>query len=165
MTAPDVERRILEARARRLAQRPIERKSTIDDRDVVVFSHARADYGLELSCLRQVFPLRELALLPGAAPPLMGVTAWRGDLIRVLDLARILELPDTGPSDRGRVLVLDGGPGSFALLADSIVDVVRLPDSSLTARSDRRFLRGVTADAVAVLDGAALIRTFTGEVP
>ncbi|MGH7505553.1 MAG: chemotaxis protein CheW [Longimicrobiales bacterium] len=161
MNAPDVERRILELRARELA-RPPRRDRSRTDSDVVIFSLARASYAIELNCLRHVFALRELALLPGAEAPLIGVTAWRGDLIPVLDLAGILGLPEGGPTDRGHVLVLGVGDRSFALLADAILDVITISDS-LAPAAGHRFLRGVTADAVAVLDGRQLIRTFSGE--
>jgi chemotaxis signal transduction protein len=153
------ERRILEARARALA-RSQETESPDDTLAVAVFALAREQYALELSCLRHVFALRELAFLPGAEPPLIGVTAWRGELIRVLDLTRILDVPQGGPTDRGQVLVLGGDDRHFAILADSILDMTTLEKSALTELGEGRFLRAVTADAIALLDGAALIRTY-----
>jgi chemotaxis signal transduction protein len=158
MSAPD-ERRILERRARALARSPAE----VDGADaigVAVFSLAREQYALELACLRHVFPLRELAFLPGAEPPLLAVTAWRGELIRVLDLTRILDVPQGGPTDRGQVLVLGDGDSHFAVLGDTILDMTTLAKSTLTELGENRFIRGITADAIALLDGAELIRTF-----
>jgi purine-binding chemotaxis protein CheW len=154
------EQALLEARARALARRKRRRADAIVE--IVIFSLARATYAIELKHLRQVFPLVHLALLPGAQPPLVGVTAWRGELIRVLDLTRILDVPQGGPTDRNRVLVLGDGRAAFALLVDRILDVKELPEKQLTP-SGARFVRGATADAVALLDGEDLIRTFAQE--
>jgi purine-binding chemotaxis protein CheW len=153
------ERYILEARARALARTPVQ-DAPDDSLAVVVFSLARERYALELSCLLHVFTLRDLAFLPGAEPPLIGVSAWRGELIRVLDLTQILDVPQGGPTDRGHVLVLGRDDARFAILADSILDMTSLERSVLTELAERRFIRGVTADAVALLDGPELIRTF-----
>lgn len=154
MSADD--ERLLEARARALARRKRRAEATVE---LVLFTLARATYAIELRHLRQVYPLVHLAMLPGAQPPLIAVTSWRGELIRVLDLTRILEVPQGGPTDRGRVLVLGGEGGAFAVLADRIVDVKEIPEKQLTPTT-ARFVRSATADAIAVLDGDELIRTF-----
>jgi purine-binding chemotaxis protein CheW len=153
------ERYVLEARARALARAPAA-DAADETLAVVVFSLARERYALELSCLLHVFALRDLAFLPGAEPPLIGVTAWRGELIRVLDLTQILDVPQGGPTDRGQVLVLGGDDARFAILADSILDMTSLEKPALTVVAERGFIRGITADAVALLDGSELIRTF-----
>ena len=80
----------------------------------------------------------------------------------MLDLTRILDVPQGGPTDRNRVLVLGDGRAAFALLVDRILDVKELPEKQLTP-SGARFVRGATADAVALLDGEDLIRTFAQE--
>lgn len=154
------EQKLLETRARALARR--KRRRADATVEIVIFSLARATYAIELKHLRQVFQLVDLALLPGAEPPLIGVTAWRGELIRVLDLTRILDVPQGGPTDRSRVLVLGDGRSAFALLVDRILDVKELPEKQLSP-TDARYVRGATADAVAVLDGENLIRTFAQE--
>lgn len=150
------EQRLLEARARILARRKRRPEATVE---LVLFTLARATYAIELRHLRQVYPLVHLAMLPGAEPPLMAVTSWRGELIRVLDLTRILDVPQGGPTDRGRVLVIGGEGSVFAVLADRIVDVKEIPEKQLTPIT-ARFARSATADAIAVLDGDELIRTF-----
>ena len=45
------------------------------------------------------------------------------------------------------------------VLADRIVDVKEIPEQQLTPTT-ARFVRSATADAIAVLDGDELIRTF-----
>ena len=156
MNAAD-ERKLLEARARALARRQRRRaEATVE---LVLFSLARATYAIELQHLRQVYPLTHMAMLPGAQPPLVGVTAWRGELIRVLDLTRILDVPQGGPTDRSRVFVLGRDRDVFALLVDRIIDVKEIPERQLTP-AGAPFLRAATGDAVAVLDGEELIRTF-----
>ncbi|MGH7445608.1 MAG: chemotaxis protein CheW [Longimicrobiales bacterium] len=159
------ERMILERRAAALARRP-QRQVQTETAEVAVFRLGRERYAIDLRCLLQIFPLRDLALLPGARPPLVGLTPWRGVLLRMLDLGSALGRPHTGIADRGRVLVLGReGRADFGILIDMVEDVVALPESGIrplpgTAQDRTAFLRGVTSEAVLVLDAQELIRTF-----
>ncbi len=159
------ERALLEMRAAQLARRKL-RQEPAESVEVAVFRFGRERYAIELGCLLQIFALRDLALLPGARPPVIGLTPWRGDLLRVLDLGSALGRPHQGIADRKRVLALASGEqAAFGILIDGIEDVRRLPLSQirpLPAREDEAdaLLRGVTSDAVLVLDADALIRAY-----
>lgn len=159
------ERALLERRAAALARRP-ERAVRTDTMEVVVFRLARERYAIDLRCLMQIFPLRDLALLPGARPPLVGLTPWRGVLLRMIDLGTALGRSHTGIADRGRVLVIGHEDrADFGILIDAVEDVVVLPESEIralpgTVEDRTAFLRGVTSEAVLVLDTQELIRTF-----
>lgn len=159
------ERALLERRAAALARRA-ERAVRTDTMEVVVFRLARERYAIDLRCLMQIFPLRDLALLPGARPPLVGLTPWRGVLLRMIDLGTALGRSHTGIADRGRVLVIGHEDrADFGILIDAVEDVVVLPESEIralpgTVEDRTAFLRGVTSEAVLVLDTQELIRTF-----
>lgn len=163
--APDAERRVLERRAAVLARR-VRRERPVESIEVAVFRLGRERYAIELGCLLQIFPLRDLALLPGARPPVIGLTPWRGGLLRVLDLGAALGRAQSGIADRGRVLAFASGERpAFGVLIDGVDEVRQLPLPEirpLPARGDDelRLLRGVTSDAVLVLDGEQLIRTY-----
>lgn len=156
---------LLQRRAAALARR--KRRPDREQRnEAAVFRLARERYALDLRCLLQIFALRELALLPGARAPLVGLTPWRGQLLRVLDLGAALGRPASGIADRGRVLVLGRDDrAEFGFQIDAVEDVVALADADirpLTGGDDERgrLLRGVTSDAVLVLDGEELLRNF-----
>lgn len=156
---------LLQRRAMALARR--KRRTDREERnEAAVFRLARERYAIDLRCLLQIFPLRELALLPGARPPLVGLTPWRGELLRVLDLGAALGRPVSGIADRSRVLVLGSEErAEFGFQIDAVEDVIALADSDVRALPESddehaRLLRGVTSDAVVVLNGDELLRNF-----
>ncbi len=159
------ERALLERRAVRLA-RHVRQPEVSEGVEVAVFRYGRERYAIELGCLLQIFALRDLALLPGAKPPVIGLTAWRGGLLRLLDLGGTLGRTQGGIADRKRVLALaSGSQAAFGILIDAIEDVRTLPLTEIRALPGRddevnALLRGVTPDAVLVLDADALIETY-----
>jgi len=163
LPADERDRALLEMRAAHLARRPQD-EAPSQSVEVAVFRFGRERYAVELGCLLQIFPLRDLALLPGARPPVIGLTPWRGDLLRVIDLGSALGRPHEGIADRKRVLALASDErAAFGVLIDAIDEVRLLPLAEIRPLPSREedgtpLLRGVTADAVLVLDADALIR-------
>src|SRR5690606_18037691 len=68
---------LLEMRAAQLARRQ-QQEDPGETIEVAVFRFGRERYAIELACLLQIFALRDLALLPGARPPVIGLAPWRG---------------------------------------------------------------------------------------
>jgi purine-binding chemotaxis protein CheW len=160
--APERARQLLEERARILA-RPAQPASTGDLVDAVLFELAGEMYALDARFVWEVFRLTALAPLPGAAPPLFAVTAWRGMVLSILDLRRALGLPTTALRDLGHVIVLGGERPVFGVLADAIRELVhfrrkdvRDPPEGVALR--REYLQGITGDAILVLAGEELLR-------
>ncbi|MHB1169734.1 MAG: chemotaxis protein CheW [Longimicrobiales bacterium] len=164
-TSEAQERAILARRAAQLARRS-EQTEVAETVEVAVFRYGRERYAIELGCLLQIFALRDLALLPGAKPPVIGLTPWRGGLLRLLDLGAALGRPHEGIADRKRVLALaSGSQAAFGILIDMIDDVRTLPVEEIRPLPERddehsTLLRGVTRDAVLVLDADELIRAY-----
>lgn len=164
-TSEAQERAILARRAAQLARRS-EQTEVTETVEVAVFRYGRERYAIELGCLLQIFALRDLALLPGARPPVIGLTPWRGGLLRLLDLGAALGRPHEGIADRKRVLALaSGSQAAFGILIDMIDDVRTLPVEEIRRLPERddehaAMLRGVTRDAVLVLDADELIRAY-----
>lgn len=157
-------RELLSARATELARVPRgERRGAAVP--AVVFALGDERYALDMAAVLQVEVLRELTPLPGAAAPLFGVTQWRGEVLTVLDLRTVLGARVRGVTDLGRILVLNGADRTFGILADRVTDMVEvhadrlkpLPHEPGRARS---LLRGMTDDAVFVIDEAALLERY-----
>ncbi|MEP6689546.1 MAG: chemotaxis protein CheW [Gemmatimonadaceae bacterium] len=161
---PEKAKEVLAARARELAAIPpaLERGDSIE---VIEFLLAGERYALETGALIEVFRLADLTTLPGAESPVLGLTAWRGRLLRVLDLRAALNVPTTALNDLAYVLVLGTDRAAFGVLADTMLDVrvmdrtaVQEPAEGLAA--SRAALRGVTADALMVIDASHLVRAY-----
>lgn len=151
----------LQERAKHLA-RPLTSPAKRDQLEVVTFTLATETYAIESRYVIEVFRLRELARLPGARQPITGLTAWRGDLLVVLDLRPVVGLPPTSLNDLGRVVVLGRERPAFGILADSARDLASLDASGLRppegSQAREGIVRGMTSDAVLVLDGDAVLR-------
>ena len=153
----------MERRTRELA-RPLEVTTRSAGMSVVHFSLGGERLSIEARWLLGVARVAMLAALPGAEPPVRGVTVWRGELLTVLDIRPNLGISTAALSDLTRILVLGERRARFGLLVDtvssvadlSLADLLPVPSGSLA----RDYLLGVTADAELVLDGQRLLQLF-----
>jgi purine-binding chemotaxis protein CheW len=159
---PEQVRRILETRAREAA-RPSVTPDDAERLEVLAFSLASESYCVETCHVREVCPLKDLTSVPCTPDFVAGVMNLRGRIVAVVDLRRFFELPARGLTELNRVIVLTGGSNELGLLADSIDGVRFVPVSdlqeglpTLTGIRDR-FLKGITGQMLAVLDGARLL--------
>jgi purine-binding chemotaxis protein CheW len=154
-------RDVLEERSRRLARVP-ETPQDTDTIEAITFSLSNEIYAIEARYVLEVFRLVDISLLPGAKPPLYGVTAWRGELLTIVDLRGPLGLSVTALNDLSRVIVLGEVRGTLGILADAVRDIVALPVAAVReppegVAAHRTYLRGITGDAMLVLDATALL--------
>lgn len=167
MTTPDAgddAQAILQARARALA-RPAAAAPHADAIEVVTFAVAREQYAVESRHVVATFRVAAITPLPGARPPVVGLTAWRGDVLTLLDLRRLVGGSATGLDDLGHVIVLGGRHVLLGVLADVVHGLARLaPDALLPVPAARAraahaptLLRGITRDAMLLLDADALL--------
>ena len=160
--SPERARQVLEERARALA-RPAAPPPAADRLELLTFALANEVYAVESRYVVAVSRLTDLSPLPGAEPPVFGVTAWRGGLLTIVDLRRVLGLSVDGLNDLGRVIVLGEERPAFGILADAVWELVRRPAAEVRNPPDgiaakREYLRGLTADAVLVLDATKLLQ-------
>jgi purine-binding chemotaxis protein CheW len=155
------DRDILEARARRLARR-LDDVAPVAGVEMLGFSLARERFAVPSRYVFAVFPLAELVPLPGATPPVVGLTRWRGDILTVLDLRRLIANVAGALDDLSRVIVIGETLPQFGILADVVHDMVMIDLAALhkipnERRGESRLLLGVTQHAVHVLDVPALM--------
>lgn len=155
--------RVLEERAVHLA-RPLAAEEVEGAIGLATFALAGERYGIEARWVVEVARLSHLTPLPGAEPPLFGVTAWRGDLLTLYDLRSVLGLPARALDDMKWIVVLGEGRAAFGILADEPGEFVELPPQALEVGGARRpsLVLGVTPDALVVLDGARVMAEVLG---
>jgi purine-binding chemotaxis protein CheW len=155
-------RRILIDRARRLGQPPPAARAP-GQLAMAGFQLGAERYALELVYLREVARLTSITPVPGAPEFVLGVTNLRGEILSVFDLRKLLGVKIAGLSDMARLLVLGRERAELGILADAVDEVVLLDPKALAPPPEtvsprgRRYLRGVTRDALIALDGAALL--------
>lgn len=159
---PERAREILVARAVALAcpEASTPEGATLE---LVTFALAAEVYAVESRFVCAVVRLEDMAPLPGAAPPVSGVTAFRGALLAVLDLRSLLGLSVADLNDLSRLIVIGATRPEFGVLADAVLDMVTIRAADVRGPVDgsattREYLKGITADATLVLDGERLLR-------
>jgi len=162
--SPERARAVMEERARALARVPAEAPRAAEVLQLVVFTLADERYGIETRYVREVTRLTDYTPVPGAPDFLVGVGNVRGEILAVIDLRKFLGVAPRGVTDLSCVLVLGGERAEFGVLADAADEVLVLRTDELheppatVAGIGREYLRGVTGEALIVLDGGVLLR-------
>lgn len=159
---------ILEERARRLARPLAETGTASGVVEAMTFSVGRERYAIETRFVAAVARLGELVPLPGANAPVLGVARWRGEVLTIVDVRRLVGEPARSLDDLGIIIAIGLSGPAFGLLADAVMDVVYIDLDSLHLPSGERLaraggaLRGATGDGIQLLDAAELIARQTG---
>jgi purine-binding chemotaxis protein CheW len=159
----DRSRALLDERARVLARPPIPPRQAGESIELVTFRLAKDHYGLEASHVREIVRLVDPTPVPGAPDFLVGVVNLRGDLLPIVDIRKFLGLPMRGVTDLSRLIVLGVDRAEFGILADVADEFVTLRaseilESPLVGGIGREYVRGITTQALIVLDARVLLR-------
>ena len=131
--------------------------------EVVEFMLAHERYALELTHIREVYPLNDLTPLPGTPDFVLGIVNVRGQILSIIDIKRFFELPEKGLSNLNQVIILQSDDMEFGILADEILGTKSIPASavqtSLPTLTGIRaeYLKGVTGERVVILDGEKIL--------
>lgn len=153
---------ILRQRARLLAEPP-EHEAEAASIEVVTLLLAYETYAIETAYVREVYPLKDLTPLPCTPSFVAGIVNVRGQVMSVIDLKKLFELPEKGLTDLNKVVIISDGGMEFGILADAILDVRNIPLHEIQpglptltgVRED--YLKGITAERLVVLDAAKLL--------
>lgn len=160
---PDEKVRILKERARALARASKKTEGEGGHLTVVEFLLAHEKYALELSYIREVYPLKDLTPLPGVPDFVLGIVNVRGQILSIIDIRRFFELPLKGLTNLNQVIILESQEMEFGILADEILGTRSLFESTIqqslpTLTGIRAaYLKGLTGDRVVVLDGKKIL--------
>jgi purine-binding chemotaxis protein CheW len=105
-----------------------------------------------------------MASIPGTPPFIAGVVRVREEIHSVFDLRALLGGQRQAITNDAKIIALGEQRIEFCLLADDVAGITAIAASDIhTRNSDRErdgknFIRGVTNDAILVLDTVALLR-------
>jgi purine-binding chemotaxis protein CheW len=163
--APEAARAILEARAGALARVPPAPPDADAVLTVITFALGGESYAVEARFVRRVVRIGDVNLtpIPGTPDILAGVLNLGGEILAVFDLGRLCGLSRTARTGPNRILVLGTDSDEFGLLVETAsevcplrIDAILDPPASFEGLG-RSMLRGVTADALIILDGAGVL--------
>jgi purine-binding chemotaxis protein CheW len=155
---PERKREILKSRAMELAKEKKINKYSGKTIMIVEFSLAYERYGIELFYLQEVYPLKDITPLPGVPSFVIGIINVRGQILSVIDLKKLFDLPEKGLTNLDRVLIVDDNKMGFGILADAVLNIHSIPIEEIqpslpTLKGIREeYLKGVTKDGIVILD-------------
>jgi purine-binding chemotaxis protein CheW len=171
---PEAARSLMEKRARALAHRSeseVIRGIRLPGQprmgellNLITFGIVGERYAIETHFVREVMPFTESTPLPGAPDILIGLINVRSEILPLFDLRRFLGTAPTAAAARAHIIVLGGETPAFGLLAHTVEEVTFLDIEEVMEPPEhsgglsRACVRGVTRDALLLLDGAELLR-------
>lgn len=144
----------------------IARQST---HQMVVFSLRDQEYGVDIAQVREIIRHDEVTRVPRAPEFVEGVLNLRGKVIPVVDLRRRFGISSEEESSAERIMVVDVADRTMGVIVDSVVEVLRVPESSmepppsLVAGLDAEYLRGVAKLGDRLLIWLDLTRILTSK--
>jgi len=156
---------ILEERARALARLPAE-ESESETLHLVTFSLGEEHYGVEITLVQEIQPLESHTWSPVPCTPdfIVGAINIRGHVYSMMDMGRFLGLPSRPLSETAHILLVwDEGRGGkegmeLSILTDDLPQVINVPlskirpPSAAVSTQAQKYIRGVMADLLIVLD-------------
>jgi purine-binding chemotaxis protein CheW len=159
----DAARAVLDARAAALARVPAVPPDATDTLELLTFRLADEQYAFEVALVREVHRQPAITPLPGTPKRLLGVTNLRGEIMAVMDLGELFGIPAPQRDGAAWLIVLGRERAEFGVVCDSVQEVLSLrldalrPAVNLLAGVGRELVRGVTAEALIVLDGERVL--------
>ena len=134
----DADKSLRAERAAALARRGAAKAGPADGIPHLVCACGTERYGLPLSAVVQVLPMRPCTPVPGAVPALLGLIALSGRIVGVVDLARALGRPGAGSGAEAPAghLVVVRGIHPLALAVDRVLGISWGAGSVAKALSD-----------------------------
>ncbi len=122
--------------------------------------------GIDIQCIRGINRVGSITPVPEAPAMVAGVVNLRGDVVTVVDLRTILDLPHLAITPKTRLLIVQSETESIGLLVDRVADVVTVSlddaeplPANFNSAASHYFTRvyRVGADLLVTLDVAAAL--------
>lgn len=144
-----------------------EKKSKIDERQLVIFRVAKEEFGVEISQVKEIIKMEDITSIPNTEEHIKGVINLRGKIIVVVSLAKKLTLPIKQIDKDSRIVIIEVNDSVVGMIVDSVEEVLRINVESISVAPemirkeiDSDYLKGVCVIGqrlIILLDLASLI--------
>jgi purine-binding chemotaxis protein CheW len=154
---------LLKMRADELSQDLENEESDADYIHIIEFILMQDKYGIEADYVKEVYPLKNLKKIPCTPPHIVGVVNFHGQILPVVDLKVVMELPPSELDRRSTVIILSSELMEFGILADALIGNNHVPTSSLqTSLSNmsdiqEEYFKAITTEKTLILNGAKIL--------
>lgn len=162
---PEETARILTDRALALAK-PLEDSTPSTEMiELLVVSLGGERFGIETVYALEAISLRELIPVPCTPNFVLGVVNYRGRILAVLDLRRMLGLSGEGVTEGSKIVSVEAGGMTFGIVVDTVTGTMSVLAHKVVPSPEaftglRLALTGrITDELITILDIDALART------
>jgi purine-binding chemotaxis protein CheW len=153
----------LKMRAVEMAKEHEQKRKISSVIEIIEFTLASESYGIESAFVREVYPLKDFTPLPGIPSFILGIINVRGQILPVVDLKKLFNLPEKGLGELNKVIILHDEQMEFGILVDSVngmkvfyrEDVLSVP-STVTGIGEE-YMKGATKDRLIILSAKNLL--------
>ncbi len=159
----DEKKAIFKKRAQALALVNVDESIQKEFIEIIAFSLASENYGIETTFVREVFPLKDYTFLPGVPAFVLGILNVKGQIISVIDLKKFLHLPDKGLGELNKVIIIQNERMEFGILADTIIGTQYLSSDSIQTSLQHsgsvgsEYIKCVTREHLILLDAKKIL--------
>jgi purine-binding chemotaxis protein CheW len=117
----------------------------------VTFQLDKESYGINVTQVREVLRVTEIAPVPGAPDYVLGIINLRGNVVTVIDTRKRFGLESIETDEQSRIVIIEVEGQEVGILVDSVAEVVDLAASAIEsapnvgADDSGRYIQGVTS--------------------
>ncbi len=130
---------------------------------IVEFSLLPEKFAINRSQIFEVIALTELTPIPGAPSHIPGVINNKGEIIAVVNLKKLLSLPEKGLTDMNKIIITGDESIKIGLIADSINGTYDVREDEISSSSHfldefgESIIESITKSGVIIIDAHKLI--------
>jgi purine-binding chemotaxis protein CheW len=163
---PERQQQILRERAVGLARIAIRAEPAVpaaSSIEILEFISGGERYAFETEYVARVLPVCAITPIPGTPDFVVGIITAEGDVLSVVDLRSLLDLPINRLTEPTSIIVLKSDTMEFGILAEEVLGIERFPLESIDRELPKltniadTYLKGVSATRTAILDADQLL--------
>jgi purine-binding chemotaxis protein CheW len=104
----------------------------IGSMQLVSFCLGKEEYGIEITCVREIILLDEITRVPQTPDYVKGLINLRSTVIPIVDLRSRFGLPQADFSDDTRIMVLNMQGKMVGVVVDAVSEVLRISGKEIT---------------------------------
>ena len=102
-----------------------------EDRQILVFSVANEELGLDISCVREILRPQAIYPLPKTPPFIEGVINLRGHIVALIDLRKRLNARQIEDENKKRIIVCRVNKSIVGLTVSSLKEIIALSEENI----------------------------------
>lgn len=117
----------------------------------VTFRLANEAYGINVTQVREVLRITEIAPVPGAPDYVIGIINLRGNVVTVMDTRKRFGLQPVDADEQSRIVIIEVDGQEVGILVDSVAEVVDIRESAVEQAPSvgnddaSKYIQGVTS--------------------